>query len=141
MEAKAYAAPNGILYSVERHSLQEISSSYKLEHRSSGTSILKKNDQIANLSVRSDTSDRILGMEDHFNHRATLLEAHEALDEPGLIEDSTQHSGSKFAKSSDDPSTSILDKIFGNVIAINVGDSEASVMVIVLHTLSASLLS
>lgn len=130
LEVKAYAAPNGTLHSVERQSLQEISSSYKLEGRSSHTTILKKNDQIANQSVRSDTSARTLGMEDHFNQRATLLEAHEALHEPGIIEHSTQQSDRKFAKSSQDPSASILDKIFGSVIPINVGDSEAPVMVI-----------
>ncbi|KAH0721515.1 uncharacterized protein [Solanum tuberosum] len=128
LDVKAYAAPNGTVHSVERQSLQEISSSYKLERRSSHTSILKKNDQISNQSVRSDTSDRILGMEDHFNQRSTLLEAHEALHEPGIIEHSTQQSDRKFAKSSQDPSASILDKIFGNVIPINVGDSEAPVM-------------
>lgn len=78
-------------------------------------------------------------MEDHFNQSATLLETHEGLDEPGIIEHSTQHSGSKFARSSHDPSASILDKIFGNVMAVNAGDSEAPVTVIVLHTLSALL--
>ncbi|XP_015055904.1 uncharacterized protein LOC107002404 isoform X1 [Solanum pennellii] len=128
LEVKAYAAPNGPLHSVERQSLQEISSSYKLEGRSSHTTILKKNDQIANQSVRSDTSARTHGMEDHFNQRATLLEGHEALHEPGIIEHSTQQSDRKFAKSSQDPSASILDKIFGSVIPINVGDSEAPVM-------------
>lgn len=135
MEAKAYAAPNGVLQSVERQSLQEISSSYK------HASTLKKNDQIANLSAKSDISDGILGMEDRLNRITSHLEFHEALDEPEIIENSTQPSGSKFVESSPNPSTSILDKIFGGVVAINVGDSEAPIVVIVLHTLSASVLS
>ncbi|XP_075101413.1 uncharacterized protein LOC107829230 isoform X1 [Nicotiana tabacum] len=122
LEAKAYAAPNGVLQSVERQSLQEISSSYK------HASTLKKNDQIANLSAKSDISDGILGMEDRLNRITSHLEFHEALDEPEIIENSTQPSGSKFVESSPNPSTSILDKIFGGVVAINVGDSEAPIV-------------
>ncbi|XP_055817210.1 uncharacterized protein LOC129886525 [Solanum dulcamara] len=120
-------AQNGIHQSLERHSSRKISSSDQLEHRSLHTSTLKKNDQIVNLSVSSDDSDRKHSMGDH-SLRTSSLEGHEALNEPSILELSAQNSGGKFVEESNiNNSTSILDKIFGSAIA-NLSDSVAPVM-------------
>lgn len=127
LEAKA-DAQNGIHQSLERHSSRKISSSDQLEHRSLHASTLKKNDQIVNLSVGSDDSDRKHSMGDH-SLRTSSLEGHEALNEPPILELSAQNSGGKFVEESNiNNSTSILDKIFGSAIA-NLTDSVAPVMV------------
>lgn len=126
LEAKADTL-NGIHPSLERQSSREISSSDQLEHKSLHAPVLKKNDQIVNLSVGSDDSDRKHSMGDH-SRQTSSIEGHEALNESSILELSTQNSGGKFVKeSNNNNSTSILDKIFGSAIA-NLTDSVAPVM-------------
>ncbi|KAK4738830.1 hypothetical protein R3W88_002527 [Solanum pinnatisectum] len=126
LEAKA-DAQNGIHQSLERESSQEISSSDQPEHSSLHASVLKKNDQIVNLSVGSDDSDRKHSMRDH-SLRTSSLEEHEALNKPSILKLSAQNSGGKyFEESNINNSSSILDKIFGSAIA-NLTDSVAPVM-------------
>ncbi|KAJ8529223.1 hypothetical protein K7X08_036058 [Anisodus acutangulus] len=126
LEAKA-DTQNGIHQSLERQSSREFISSGQLEHKSLHASVLKKNDQIVNLSVGSDDSNRKHSMGDH-SHRTSSLEGHEALNEPSILELRAQNSGGKFVEESNfNHSTSILDKIFGSAIA-NLTDSVAPVM-------------
>lgn len=134
LEAKADTL-NGIHPSLERQSSREISSSDQLEHKSLHAPVLKKNDQIVNLSVGSDDSDRKHSMGDH-SRQTSSIEGHEALNESSILELSTQNSGGKFVKeSNNNNSTSILDKIFGSAIA-NLTDSVAPVMVNIMHAIS-----
>ncbi|XP_060218541.1 uncharacterized protein LOC132645538 [Lycium barbarum] len=126
LEAKA-DTQNGILQSLERKSSREISLSDQLEHKSLHTSVLKKNDQIMNLSVGSDDSDRKHITGDH-SRRTSIPEGHEALKEPSIVEISAQNSRGKFVEELNiNHSTSILDKIFGSAIA-NLTDPVAPVM-------------
>ncbi|MCD7450723.1 hypothetical protein HAX54_008177 [Datura stramonium] len=126
LEAKA-DTQNGICQSIERQSSREISSIDQLEHKSLHASVLKKNDQIVNLSVGSDDSGRKHSMGDH-SRRTSSLERDEALNEPSILELSAQNSEGKFVKESNiNNSTSILDKIFGSAIA-SLTNSVAPVM-------------
>jgi hypothetical protein len=126
------SAPNGTLGGTEKLSSGEASVSVdqpdsKIMH----IQLSNKGDEIAKSSLMLDSASKKSGPEELL-HQTSVLPERESSDEPETIELNSKIVGLKLGDEfKENDTSSILEKIFGNSLAINVSNSVDSTEVIV----------
>uniref|UniRef100_A0A5B7A9G5 Uncharacterized protein n=1 Tax=Davidia involucrata TaxID=16924 RepID=A0A5B7A9G5_DAVIN len=127
--ATTNAVQNGTLDNQEeRKSSQEMDlSEQQHENTSILAPLLNKGEKIANSSSALQVSNKKFGMDDQLYRTSTLSEARETLDSGEIVQRDTEKvTGHKIVGDpNQDHSTSILEKLFGSALTVNIAGSSS----------------
>ncbi|KAJ0111659.1 hypothetical protein Patl1_00499 [Pistacia atlantica] len=125
LHAKGNLLSNGTFDNEDKQSAEQFSSTHPHESMSIHVSANSKSDKVQNLTSGLDVSSKTTGPDGRIYKSSNLLKTFEALEESEGVEvDVEKVTDSKIvSESSQDQSSSILDKLFGNVLTVNGGAS------------------
>lgn len=135
MHAKGNLLSNGTFDNEDQQSAEQFSSTHPRESMSIHVSANSKSDKVQNLTSGLDVSNKTTAPDGRIYKSSNLLKTFEASEESEGVEvDVEKVTDNKIvSESSQDQSSSILDKLFGNVLTVNGGGSNSPVEVIIIH--------
>ncbi|XP_044494850.1 uncharacterized protein LOC123217788 [Mangifera indica] len=129
LPAKGNLLSNGTFDNEDKQSVEQISSTHPRESMSIRVSASGKNDKVHNLTSGLDVFNKTTDSDGQICKSSNLLKTFQASEESEGVEVDVEKVTDRkiVSESSQDQSSSILDKLFGNVLTVNGGGSNSLV--------------